>query len=846
MPGAPVGKLIAELDLDASRYLKGQQRLLQDATRTTLNIEKNFKNLGIKSSAEMDLMRAKIENSFNRIKNSSQATKNDILRAEKAANAQLLRLHEEQFGKQFSLLGTLKSNWMAYGAVIASVGYTMKSAFEKGFKAVEDYNQSVAALAAFVVTFSKRGDESLESQWKNALAYSSQMVPILEQIAAKTLLSGEETTALANALARSGVFLDATNAKQIEAFTRISNALPLMTQGQEIMRQINTEIRSLMNGNNEASSMLLTTLKAIDPNLEKNLKTWRDQGTVLEHIGDLLVGFGPATELLENQWQTVKSTIDTTATQILRGLMKPAYDEIIDKTKVLNESLKRNKDNFAAWGESMREQLDTLSQHPFYKLNQTLFMLMFGPKASPQGWSGWDVLRGGDKNKLTKEEWLNWQLSFRGNPAGAFSGGGLGFGLTTVPPPGAAPGPDPEELKRAAEAYARLKEQANDYRRTLESNIAAGEAGGLRGELIKIQREADDLKDKFKGLKGNDKTIMYGLIDKDQLRKENEAVTKETERQRKLAVDGVKKETDLTIKLNKDAIDKANDRLQAERDIYKDLRGYSGDYYEAQKQLIASQAETYRNLGIEEVAIAQWVLKELRNAEIEKLKASENFFDGWRAGLMQMQDDLMTWGKAGEEMFRSVAENGRSVMSDVLFDGVKGELQSFSEYWKSFSDALLRQFTDIVAQMVIEWALGMDKMKAIKTGASWIGSAVGLIGGLFGGGSSAGTSGVPDEQSWQKNGNAFHRGRVTAFANGGVVSRPTLFPMANGMGLMGEAGPEAVMPLKRTSSGRLGVEGGGMTISVPVTINGDASKGMAAKLSRAIEETVRKTVKDLM
>jgi len=47
---------------------------------------------------------------------------------------------------------------------------------------------------------------------------------------------------------------------------------------------------------------------------------------------------------------------------------------------------------------------------------------------------------------------------------------------------------------------------------------------------------------------------------------------------------------------------------------------------------------------------------------------------------------------------------------------------------------------------------------------------------------------------------------VIPFARGGVVSSPTMFPMAGGRnGLMGEAGPEAIMPLKRTASGDLGV-----------------------------------------
>ena len=66
----------------------------------------------------------------------------------------------------------------------------------------------------------------------------------------------------------------------------------------------------------------------------------------------------------------------------------------------------------------------------------------------------------------------------------------------------------------------------------------------------------------------------------------------------------------------------------------------------------------------------------------------------------------------------------------------------------------------------------------------------------------------------------FRGGRVTPFASGGVVAAPTYFPMAGGTGLMGEAGPEAIMPLTRGADGRLGVAAGGgaRPVSVNVTI----------------------------
>jgi phage-related minor tail protein len=65
----------------------------------------------------------------------------------------------------------------------------------------------------------------------------------------------------------------------------------------------------------------------------------------------------------------------------------------------------------------------------------------------------------------------------------------------------------------------------------------------------------------------------------------------------------------------------------------------------------------------------------------------------------------------------------------------------------------------------------------------------------------------------------FAKGGVTAFASGGVVASPTYFPNGNSIGLMGEAGSEAILPLSRTSDGRLGVASNGGRGVTQITIN---------------------------
>ncbi|MDD9706183.1 phage tail tape measure protein [Seohaeicola sp. SP36] len=89
-------------------------------------------------------------------------------------------------------------------------------------------------------------------------------------------------------------------------------------------------------------------------------------------------------------------------------------------------------------------------------------------------------------------------------------------------------------------------------------------------------------------------------------------------------------------------------------------------------------------------------------------------------------------------------------------------------------------------------------------------------------------------------GGSFAQGRVMPFAAGGIVTGPTTFPMRGGMGLMGEAGPEAIMPLARGPDGKLGVRGGGGgAVNVVINIQTPDVAGFERSQSQIAAQMVR-------
>ena len=187
--------------------------------------------------------------------------------------------------------------------------------------------------------------------------------------------------------------------------------------------------------------------------------------------------------------------------------------------------------------------------------------------------------------------------------------------------------------------------------------------------------------------------------------------------------------------------------------------------------------------------------------------------------------------------FRSEMENVTRTMTTAS-QQASGLSRSIGGSLKTAIDGLVfngSKLSDVMA--------GLGRSVASKTFSSALTPVTNALGGAVTNGVQSLVSGLLPFSK----GGAFSGGRVRAFAKGGVVGGPTTFPMRDGMGMMGEAGPEAIMPLERGADGSLGVRasgGGGvyitMNISTPDAASFQKSRSqIAAQLSRAVSRGQR-------
>ena len=230
------------------------------------------------------------------------------------------------------------------------------------------------------------------------------------------------------------------------------------------------------------------------------------------------------------------------------------------------------------------------------------------------------------------------------------------------------------------------------------------------------------------------------------------------------------------------------------------------------------------NILVKEGVYSYDELKEKIEAAVAAMNKAESPMETFRKGLKQIFEEALNINEA-------LAERG---------------VQAVQEFGDAFADFVATgkaNFRDFANSVISDLARIFAK-KALFQGLSLI-PGVGSFLGLTGGGASTQS---PDPLTKDfliaGKGAAFAKNKIVPYAMGGIVNKPTLFQYANGgsgrFGLMGEAGAEAIMPLRRGANGKLGVEASGgsmgnITVNVDAagsSVEGDASQ--ANQLGKAI------------
>jgi lambda family phage tail tape measure protein len=245
------------------------------------------------------------------------------------------------------------------------------------------------------------------------------------------------------------------------------------------------------------------------------------------------------------------------------------------------------------------------------------------------------------------------------------------------------------------------------------------------------------------------------------------------------------------------------------------------------QSVLAAQNEQYAErarLLRENAEAAEAFNKAMRTRQDERIGL------GLREGAEAYVQSIGTMREATAQL----AQTGIKGVEDAIFSLTTTGKANFQEFAKSVLESTSRM---IIQQLILR-------------------SVMQIIGAIGGGGSAISPLSNFNAGAAQyaplanAMGNAYAANGIVPFAMGGIVNKPTLFPFANGgagrLGLMGEAGPEAIMPLRRLPNGRLGVEqaGGGapVTVNVSVDASGTAVQGNAGQgeqLGRVISQAVQ-------
>lgn len=286
--------------------------------------------------------------------------------------------------------------------------------------------------------------------------------------------------------------------------------------------------------------------------------------------------------------------------------------------------------------------------------------------------------------------------------------------------------------------------------------------------------------------------------------------------------------------------DKERERLRERLDIEREFIDQQSDLQKRRQSNEISQ-----NVYDRETAALNDALQQRLGLLEDHYDKRDELEGDWIAGA---KNGLANWVDTSSDYYSQVSDLVGNTL-DGLVDNMADALNGNKADWADWANSVLSELQKVLLRAIL-----VNSLKSAGNSGLF-----GSLGGLFGGASSGGStpSGAYDSAAagltLNAKGGVYDSPDLSKFRNG-IVNSPTMFAFAKGAGLMGEAGPEAIMPLTRTADGSLGVRmvddavssisaGGNniqQTIQQHFTISGNGD----AALKQAMEQAAAKGTRD--
>ncbi len=406
------------------------------------------------------------------------------------------------------------------------------------------------------------------------------------------------------------------------------------------------------------------------------------------------------------------------------------------------------------------------------------------------------------------------------------------------------------------DAGQRILEQLREEQTLLMAQLHTGEQlDSQQQALIKWETQLANLKEK-KTLTAEQKSVLASAdLITAQMKKNAGLATELQARERILNLQKSQSEIDRTISSRLGQY--GNEELTASGQLSQYVQQQMEQRYELEKEYSDRISQLRQQRAAADTQSSKLELDEQIRQQQDALQRELGYYDQHIKNMDELRGSFTAGATRAWKEYQDSAANV-SAMSQQLFSNAFGNMEDALVKFATTGKASFSDFANSVLSDIARIAI---RQSLIGIGTSF----AGMAGGMFGGAAAA-SSGAAAASSASSS-NAFSSGAYSNLKlnakggvydspslstySGGVYDSPKFFAFAKGAGVFGEAGPEAIMPLTRSSDGSLGVRmvnggqadaksAGNTVIHQTIQVNGNGD----AALKQAMEEAARKGATD--